>query len=128
MISQDAQSEIRARLQREQQRLQTEIAGLQDGISSQTYGEDEGSDTASTHPGDEGSELFEREKNLTVLNTLQVSLRDVEAALLRLDAGTFGSCGNCGKAIGDKRLEAMPSAIYCIDCQSELERTGHLPT
>ena len=127
MVSQDAQTEIRARLQAEQERLQSEMAGLQEGISSQTFGEDEGSDSASMHPGDDGSELFEREKNLTVLNTLQVSLRDVEAALVRLESGTYGNCGNCGKAIGEKRLEAMPSAVYCIECQSDLERTGRLP-
>jgi RNA polymerase-binding protein DksA len=127
MVSQDSHEDVRARLLQERERLQGEIDGLQEGISSETFGEDEGTDTVSMHPADEGSELFEREKNLTVLNTLQISLRDVDAALARVDAGTYGICENCGRPIGEKRLAAMPSAVYCFECQSTLERTGHLP-
>lgn len=127
MVSQDSQSDVRERLERERKRLQSEINALQDDISSETFGEDEGTDTVSLHPADDGSEMFEREKNLTVLNTLQISMRDLDGALAKVDAGTYGICENCGKPIGEKRLAAMPSAIYCIDCQSTLERTGHLP-
>lgn len=127
MDSESAEQEVRVRLLHEQERLQTEIDGLREGVSSATFGEDEGTDTVATHPADDASEMFEREKNLTVLNTLQISLDEVDAALARLDTGTYGVCENCGKPIGNKRLDAMPSAVYCIDCQSALERTGHLP-
>jgi RNA polymerase-binding protein DksA len=127
MVSQDSQQEIRARLQAERERLQGEMQGVREGVSSETFQEDEGTDTVSTHPADDGSELFEREKNLSVLNTLETSLGDLDKALAKLDAGTYGVCDNCGRPIGEKRLEAMPSAIYCIDCQSALEKTGRLP-
>jgi RNA polymerase-binding protein DksA len=127
MASQDAQQEIRARLLSERERLLGEMDGLREGVSSETFQEDEGTDTVSTHPADDGSELFEREKNLTVLNTLQTSVEDIDRGLAKLDAGTYGVCDNCGRPIGEKRLEAMPSAVYCIDCQSVLERTGRLP-
>jgi RNA polymerase-binding protein DksA len=127
MVSQDSHQEVRARLTSERDRLQREIDALAEGISSETFQEDEGTDTVSMDPADDASEMFEREKNLTVRNTLQISLRDVNSALSRIDAGTYGICDNCGKPIGAKRLEAMPSASYCIDCQSALERTGHLP-
>ncbi len=126
MVSQDAQGETRARLQSERARLEGETEGLRAGVSSATFQEDEGTESVSLHPADDASELFEREKNLTVLNTLQTSIDDIDRALAKLDAGTYGQCDNCGRPIGEKRLEAMPSAAYCIDCQSALERTGNL--
>ena len=53
----------------------------------------------------------------------QLSL--VRLALERLREGTFGDCLHCGKAIGEKRLEALPSTPYCIDCQEKIE-TGEI--
>ncbi len=127
MVSPDSQQEVRARLAAERERLQGEIDSLQQGIDARTFGEDEGSDTVSMHPADDASEMFEREKNLTVLNTLRVTIEDLDSALQKVDAGTYGVCDNCGKPIGEKRIEALPSAVYCIECESALERTGRLP-
>lgn len=42
-------------------------------------------------------------------------LADIDAALAKLDAGTYGICDHCGGPIGDARLEAMPAARFCID-------------
>ena len=49
----------------------------------------------------------------------------VRVALERLREGTFGECMHCGKAIGDKRLEALPWTPYCIECQEKIE-TGQI--
>lgn len=49
----------------------------------------------------------------------QLSL--VRLALERLREGSFGECLHCGKAIGEKRLEALPWTPYCIDCQEKVE-------
>jgi DnaK suppressor protein len=49
----------------------------------------------------------------------QLSL--VRLALERLGEGTFGACMHCGKTIGEKRLEALPSTPYCIECQEKIE-------
>jgi DnaK suppressor protein len=49
----------------------------------------------------------------------QLSL--VRLALERLHEGTFGECMHCGKSIGEKRLEALPSTPYCIECQEKIE-------
>lgn len=49
----------------------------------------------------------------------QLSL--VRLALERLREGTFGDCLHCGRPIGEKRLEALPSTPYCIDCQEKVE-------
>jgi DnaK suppressor protein len=45
----------------------------------------------------------------------------VIAALQKIDDGSFGNCERCGETIGDKRLEALPFARHCIDCQRLVE-------
>ena len=46
-------------------------------------------------------------------------LRQVESALDRLDLGEYGTCADCGAAISSKRLQAVPWASYCVDCQDK---------
>lgn len=50
---------------------------------------------------------------------LERTLKDVEAALQRLDRGKFGKCTNCGSQISLERLEIMPSASLCLTCQQK---------
>lgn len=73
------------------------------------------------HPADAASDAFEREKEFSILDRVQVELDDVERALKRLDEGTYGSCQACGRDIGDERLEAVPAARFCIEHQSDAE-------
>jgi len=95
--------------------------------------DDEGLDTSETesvgelssidqHPADLGTETFEREKDVSILEQVEAELADVEHALRRLDEGTYGVCEACGKAIGDARLDAMPAARLCLDDQARAER------
>jgi YteA family regulatory protein len=74
------------------------------------------------HQADMGTETFEREKDLSILEQVEAELADVEHALRRLDDGTYGTCEVCGKAIPDERLEAMPAARLCLEHQAEAER------
>jgi DnaK suppressor protein len=46
----------------------------------------------------------------------------VISALQKIDDGSFGSCERCGEDIAEKRLEALPFARYCIDCQRVIEQ------
>ncbi len=73
-----------------------------------------------------GTDNFERETALSIASGESVWLRDVADALLRIKDGTYGVCGGCEKEIPKKRLEAFPSARYCIECQSKLEKNGTL--
>jgi len=52
----------------------------------------------------------------------RTQLRKVEAALERIAAGDFGVCATCGGPIGLKRLQALPSATNCIECQKQSEQ------
>jgi RNA polymerase-binding transcription factor DksA len=67
------------------------------------------------HPADIGTDLFERERDLGVLEDVERELRDVEDALRRLDEGTYGTCEVCGRPIPDERLEANPTARYDVE-------------
>ena len=48
-----------------------------------------------------------------------IEAQKVHAAIGRIDDGTYGECSTCGKAIGEKRLQALPYAIQCMDCVTE---------
>ncbi|TRW48738.1 TraR/DksA family transcriptional regulator [Aliidiomarina halalkaliphila] len=52
----------------------------------------------------------------------QLLLKQIKAALVRLEKGEYGICIDCGEAISERRLEADPVAMVCIDCQAERER------
>jgi RNA polymerase-binding protein DksA len=67
---------------------------------------------------DSGQVAAEQGENRALVNQLAETLDDVERALAKLDAGTYGVCESCGRQIGDDRLEAMPATRYCIDCAS----------
>lgn len=63
------------------------------------------------------SHVFEQQRDLALRDHNRAHLADVDAALARLDAGTYGRCTSCGNPVGVERLEALPWAAYCIDCQ-----------
>ena len=62
--------------------------------------------------------------DLTVIQMKAETCRDIEGALRRMQAGTFGRCASCGTTIPAARLQAVPFAIRCRDCQAEAEETG----
>lgn len=48
---------------------------------------------------------------------LKISLKEVQDALKKIDSGGYGVCENCGKAVGESRLEVLPSAKLCLECE-----------
>ena len=82
------------------------------------------------HQADAGSDAYDRDFALTSLSHSHNSLREIDQALDRLAAGTYGTCENCGKPIPQARLEALPHTRYTVGCQSEIERDAkqQLPT
>jgi len=80
---------------------------------------------------DEVQNAAERELAIRNLDRESILLRNVRAALHRIDEGTFGVCAHCEEDISLKRLNAVPWAAYCIQCQeiadkSQEERTDSL--
>ena len=104
----------RATLVAERDRL---LAGLAEGIvapDQMTYG----SQAAAA------SQVFEQQRDLALRDRNAQHLEQVEAALARLAEGTFGACVRCGNPIAPERLDALPWAAYCIDCQRIVGRGG----
>jgi DnaK suppressor protein len=73
------------------------------------------------HPADIGTETFEREKDLSILEQVEAQLRDVDRAMSRLGDGTYGTCEACGRPIDGARLEARPATRFCLDDQMASE-------
>ena len=61
----------------------------------------------------------ERSRLISVVRALRSNLRDVDRALAKIDAGTYGACESCGKPIAAERLEALPWAVLCIGCKQK---------
>jgi RNA polymerase-binding transcription factor DksA len=118
-------AKARKRLEEERGRLQE----IREGILREGSGADAGGElsTIDQHPGDLGSETFEHEKNLSVLEQVSDELLQIEAALHRLEQGTYGTCQACGRKIADERLEALPATRFCVDDQAKAERELGLP-
>lgn len=67
---------------------------------------------------DAGAATAERTEVLVLVEALKGQLDDIDAALAKLDGGTYGVCDDCGEPISPARLEARPEARFCVDCQS----------
>ncbi|MDP9300532.1 MAG: TraR/DksA C4-type zinc finger protein [Actinomycetota bacterium] len=87
----------------------------------EAYGADPGSDDvtfeADTGFSDRSHSTEERARVIAVVQALRSNLHDVDRALAKMAAGTYGTCERCGKLIADERLEAIPWALLCIDCK-----------
>lgn len=77
--------------------------------------------TSDNHPGDIGTEVYERGKDVALNELAESQLLDIEAALALFDKGEYGTCAECGKPIPYERLQALPSAAYCIEHARERE-------
>lgn len=79
--------------------------------------EDEtGEETYDQHLADVATAMHDRELDYGLAENEQQLLSEIDAALQRIDDGTYGTCSNCGKEIQPERLEALPWAQLCIDC------------
>ena len=113
-MTQPEASDPRAVLTAERDRLRAEIATGIVAPDAMTYG----SQAAAA------SQVFEQQRDLALRDRNEQHLAQVEAALRRLDEGTFGACVRCGKPVGAERLEAIPWAAHCIDCQRIVGKGG----
>ncbi len=67
-------------------------------------------------------DAYEREKILSLVQSLQRKLESIERAIQLVEQGNYGICQNCGERIDPARLEILPQATLCLKCQREFER------
>ncbi len=120
--------EARGRLGQEQARLEGLRDGfIEEGLTSETEQESLSElSSVDQHQADTGTETFNRERDMAILESLEAELSDVEHALRRLDEGTYGTCDACGRQIDDARLEAMPATRFCLEDQAAAEQESRV--
>lgn len=106
-----AAADLRSALEQERQDLEQQLGDLGVGADSAEL-------TYDANFADSSQVTAERGENEALIATLTESLTAVQAAVARMDDGTYGVCERCGGPITDARLEAMPTATRCINCAS----------
>lgn len=104
---------LRERLQNEREELHTQLRDL--GISPETgtpFNTDQEHGFA-----DSGQATAEKARMLSVAEALLDSSREIDAALKRIENGSFGTCERCGNEIPIERLEARPFVRLCMSCK-----------
>lgn len=76
------------------------------------------------HMADVGTENYDQEFTLGLIENEQETLKLIDEALGRVDDGTYGICAECDQPIAKARLEALPYTRYCIECARKLENTA----
>ena len=88
-----------------------------------SLGEETGEDAVyDNHLADTATETYDRELDYTLEENSEHLLAEIDAALKRIEDGTYGTCTSCGKEIAAERLEAHPWASLCIDDARKAER------
>lgn len=114
-ITQDRFEALRARLLEQRQ----EIVNMynQDVRAGQ-----ESTDEPTEDIVDRANNSYNRELMFSISDSERLLLLQIEDALNRMNAGTYGRCTNCGNGIHPLRLDAVPWARFCIDCQELAEK------
>jgi RNA polymerase-binding protein DksA len=80
-----------------------------------------GQDVSVDHMADFGTDNYEQEFTLGILEQDVETLRDINDALTRIQEGSYGLCEECEKPIAKARLKALPYARLCVDCKTKEE-------
>ena len=73
---------------------------------------------------DMSANAYSRDVLFNLSEAQRQQIRDIDAALERIDNGQYGICVNCGEEIAQRRLEVRPFSRYCIDCKTDIEKFG----
>lgn len=75
------------------------------------------------HPADLGEEISDIEKGMALRDNEISIINKIDEALARIENGSYGTCKKCGVEISQERLEFVPYASYCVECQTELNES-----
>ena len=115
--------EFKQLLEKERETLLSKIEHLENNSLNKSQRELSGDLSGySFHMADVGTDSFDRELALDLVDSEQKLLYEVNEALRRVAEGKFGCCEQCEKSIGRKRLQAIPYARLCIKCEKKKEK------
>ena len=113
---------FRTLLEEERKRVQDAIENLHQENPGSIADETDEAPYQGNHMGDVASATLDREMASTLEDNSTHVLDAIDAALARIEAGTFGLCERCGKPMDPERLEALPWATLCIEDKRKQER------
>jgi DnaK suppressor protein len=97
------------------------LRAAQDIVDGDTEDGELSSAAGDQHLADHASEMLDREVDESLEDNAEEIGREIDAALERIDAGTYGVCVNCGQQIPEERLDAVPYDVLCLSCKREEE-------
>ena len=117
MLTKGQLSAFKAELLKNKQNLESHLDendhfDLRSGHAHESTGELSSYDN---HPGDEGTELYEREKDIALNEHMEYQIQSINRAVQAIEKGTYGKCEVCGREIPYERLQAVPETTFCID-------------
>jgi RNA polymerase-binding transcription factor len=103
--------------------LRTQVLAAAHDIVSDDDDQSELSSAAGDqHLADHASDMFDREVDESLEENAEQLVHEIDAALTRIEEGTYGTCARCGGTIPEERLAAVPYATLCLDCKRIEER------
>ena len=104
------------------QRLENQRAEIVNMYKQDLRAGQESADDGTEDIVDRANNAYNRELMFSLSDNERTTLLQIENALRRMDEGSYGRCANCGRMISIQRLEAVPWARFCIDCQELAEK------
>ncbi|MGV2621686.1 TraR/DksA C4-type zinc finger protein [Halobacillus sp. ACCC02827] len=123
-MTEEKKQELKQRLLEMKEEAEQQMEEYKNDRTKEDYPNDSTGEISSVadHPGDLGTDQFERSKEQTFYEQAREKLMDAEDALQRMEEGTYGKSEKSGKPIPEERLEVMPAARYTIEEQEEMEK------
>jgi len=120
-LSDEELEHFKQKLKEEKEESEKEIERLKSNAESIERNSDDRQSGQDHHPGDVASDAQMKKTSFTLLEKQREKLKKIEAALERIESGTYGVCLITGKPIEKERLEAIPYAMHSVDAKAESE-------
>jgi RNA polymerase-binding protein DksA len=121
-MKKDELQEYRERLVQLRARLRGDVSTMADAALNKTRSEANGDlSSMPIHMADIGSDNYEQEFTLSLMQSEENTLELIDSALERIEEGDYGSCTECGGKIPKARLNAIPYTPYCVKCAQQIQ-------
>ena len=122
MMKKSETKEFRNMLVSLRARLRGDVTAMADSALRKTRSEASGDlSSMPIHMADVGTDAFEQEFTLSLMEHDGSALEQIEAALERIEDGDYGSCQECGSTIPKTRLNAIPYTPFCVKCAAKVQ-------
>lgn len=106
-------------------RLRGDVSTLANAALSKSSSANGSGSSVPSHIADMGSDTFEQDNTILLMNNEGETLSQVENALERVEAGAYGFCTECSGKIPKMRLNAIPYTPYCVKCASDIQSSRY---